>query len=275
MLKTVVKLAGFIGTQQLPHIISLEPADYGRILEPFGGPACFSINHPDKERIIIDSNQNIVDVHNAVKSYPEEFIAEEKNFQEIYNALPNLDTKRLCYIEARNLLNSPEFIKMPLAKRAAIFFGITRLSFNGLYRVNSHGKFNVPFGNKETFVCDENAIRDVNAAMGSLSISLGSYSDVVNLAQPNDFVLMNMPPLSGSKNAIKEAGSMLVDVFKALTEMGVHVMLVTADNDNIRALLETYNVNIFSTKTTISAKAGGRGSKSTLIITNYSCPASR
>ena len=269
MLKPVVHLAGFIGTQQLPHIKPLEPTDLGRVLEPFGGPACFSLNHADKERIIIDSSQNIVDIHTAVKSCPEEFIAEVKNFRNNYNALPNLDTKRLCYFEARNLLNSPEFIEMPLAKRAAIFFGITRLSFNGLYRVNSHGKFNVPFGNKETLLCDEKGIRDVHASMDSLSISLGSYSDVVNLAQPNDFVLMNMPPISGSKNAIKEAGSMLVDVFKALTEMGVHVMLVTADNDYIRALLATYNVSTFSTKSTISAKAGGRGSKSTLVITNY------
>lgn len=273
MIKSVLKTAGSLGANILNEIFSLLPDHFNVIHEPCGGSLVFSLNNPYNQRSAIDSNSIFVKVHNAVKNCPDELIAALATLHTIYNGLLNMDAKRDFYKEIRSRLNSTCFTVLPLAEQAAIYICVTRLSVNSLFRTNSKGEFNVPFGRKEkAAICDEKLIRDAHAAMDSLSVKLGNYEEVVDVATAGDLVLLQALSFAGNKKSVEENLCKLFGVFTELDGNNVKVMLVTNNSLIILELLHDYAGKSRGTKNNQSFytyKVLGDMPKSPVFITNY------
>lgn len=269
MVKSVFRNAGSISKTTLANIMSRMPVNYDVLHEPCGGTFTLSLNTPHKTRTAFDTNNHIVNAHNVVRNNPDKLIAELVKLDNSYSALANMESKRDFYLDIRSRLNSPSVKSLSPEKQAALFITQSLLCFNGLLRTNSHGHFNVPFGQKEKAVlCDKSTVLAAHAVMASLSITQGDYDEVIHVARANDFVFLHPRPISGKKAA--EAGiSKLLSVFTTLDSMSVKVMLVISNDENIRSLFSEYTIESISTRSCISASADGRGTRSMLIITNY------
>ncbi|MGP1667820.1 MAG: DNA adenine methylase, partial [Rhodanobacter sp.] len=166
-------------TQLLGEIIPKIPKKYGRFIEPFfGGGAVFFAVHP-AGGIIADSNPELVNLYRSVADDVEGVMAQLRryeNTEEVFYAARALDVTKLSNIEA-----------------AARTIFLNRTCFNGLYRVNKSGQFNVPFGRyKNPKILDEDALKAASELLSKTTIICGDYKTVLQEnAQTGDFIFLD------------------------------------------------------------------------------------
>ncbi|OZB55758.1 MAG: DNA adenine methylase, partial [Thiomonas sp. 15-63-373] len=176
-------------TQLLGEIIPKIPKKYGRFIEPFfGGGAVFFAVHPTGG-IIADSNPELVNLYRSVADDVDGVMAQLRryeNTEEVFYAARALDVTKLSNIEA-----------------AARTIFLNRTCFNGLYRVNKSGKFNVPFGRyKNPKILDEDALKAASELLSKTTIICGDYKTVLKEnAQTGDFIFLDPPYLPVSEYA--------------------------------------------------------------------------
>lgn len=170
-------------TQLLNDIIPKVPKKYGRYIEPFfGGGALFFALMP-KEGIIADSNPEIINFYRCVATDVDGVIShllQYENTEEIFYAVRATDWTKLPKIEA-----------------AARTIFLNRTCFNGLYRVNKSGRFNVPYGHyKNPKIIDEEALNSASLLLRDTLIVCNDYKYVLtDHAQPGDFIYLDPPYL--------------------------------------------------------------------------------
>ena len=163
--KPFVKWAGGKGSL-ISQLIANLPQHFAEqpnvtYIEPFvGGGAMlfYMLTHYSniKRAIINDVNEDLIDCYLLIKNDPEKLIASLREIKEEYYRLANIETKSQYYYQIRDKYNNDELAK---DKRAACFIFLNKTCFNGLYRVNTNGKFNVPFGQYDhPNICDEELI---------------------------------------------------------------------------------------------------------------------
>lgn len=142
----------------LPDMLSKAPFTY---IEPFvgGGAMLFFMlqKYPNIERVVInDINRNLTTAYSVVKDNPEKLVNSLKNIEREYLSLPNEELRKDFYLEKREVFNN-EILNV-IDKTSLLLF-LNRTCFNGLYRENSKGKFNVPFGRyTNPTICNEEII---------------------------------------------------------------------------------------------------------------------
>lgn len=295
--KPFLKWAGGKG-QLLPQIKHSLPPEFsitGKIekyFEPFaGGGALFfwlSQKYEIKEAYLYDINPEIVLVYKTIKSRVQPFIAELKSLEKEYFALKKSARERFYY-QKRTEYN--QFIQKKLpnhpVRRAALVIFLNRVCFNGLFRVNSKGLFNVPFGRYENpKICDEKNLTAVSKLLKNTKIECRDFSACLKHAGEGSFVYFDPPYRPISKTAsftgyIKggfndDEQRRLKTVFDKLHRAGAKVMLSNSDPKNINPkdhfFEELYhNHKIIHLKATrmINSKASKRGVIRELLITNY------
>jgi DNA adenine methylase len=166
-------------------------------------------------------------------------------------------------------------------ERAARLIYLNKTCFNGLYRVNSQGKFNVPLGRYENpSICQEDLLIAASAALYRVEIQQADFADVLNYAtSSDDFVYFDPPyyPISetsyftsySSYSFEENQQIQLRDVFVELSERGVKVMLSNSDCQFIRNLYSNFNIHIISAARTINSNTTKRGKINELLITSY------
>ena len=172
-------------------------------------------------------------------------------------------------------------------KRASEFIFLNRTCFNGLYRVNKNGKFNVPCGKyKNPTICDSNNLRNLSKLLKNVVFAYGDYKESEKLVDENTFVYFDPPyrPLSvtsGFTSYTKEDFNdenqkELAEYYNKLNLKNAKLMLSnsnpknTNENDNFfEKIYKGFNINEVSAKRMINANAKGRGEISELLITNY------
>jgi len=275
MNKSAVKMAGSIGQAHFNELDKRKPTSFGALIEGNAGSALFSLNSPGRQCIALNTSSLVVSAHNAVKNSPEELITELSKLDTAFNGLETLDAKCTFYNDIRTTINSAAFAALPPVKQAATFMCLTKLSFNGLLRTNSKGEINVPFGQKhKATICDAATIRTAHTAMASITFEQGSYDKVLEVAKADDFVLLHLPPFGGSKKAVDAALVQLAGVFSELDSKVCKVMLVIRESEAARDLFSGLPMDTISARSSISAKASGRGKNNLLVITNYPVPTS-
>jgi len=180
--KPILKWAGG-KTQLLGSLLPKVPASYNRYIEPFlGGGAMFFAMQP-KSAIIADSNPELINMYRQVANKVEEVIGYLKNYENTEEA----------YYEIRK----QDWEELPPVEAAARTIYLNHTCFNGLYRVNKQGQFNVPYGKyKNPKICDVDGLRAASAALGKAEILCGDYMLVLeHYAAPNDFVFLDPPYL--------------------------------------------------------------------------------
>ncbi len=263
--KPFVKWVG--GKRQLVNEIHKRtPLNFNRYYEPFiGGGAVFFSNGFNKS-IISDVNQELINVYYVIKENVEDLIISLKKHlydEEYFYKLRKKDI---------SLSNNVE--------KASRFIYLNKTCYNGLYRVNKKGQFNVPFGKyKSPLICDEENLRAVNCKLKKTKILCTDFEKSVLTAKKNDFVYFDPPymPLSSTsyfvgynKNGfIYNEQIRLRDVFKKLSEKGVYCMLSNSYTKEVKELYSEFNIDTVKAGRAINSKANGRGKIKEVIITNY------
>lgn len=273
--KPIVKWAG--GKRQLiNNIIELVPKTYNRYFEPFigGGALLFALT--PSEATINDANSELLAIYRCLADNDcYNLMIESLNFHEDNH---NED----YYYRLREQDREPNFKLTSLWERASRTIYLNKSCFNGLYRVNSKGFFNVPSGKKkkvQTYDRD-NIIKLHNYFITQkVTILEGDFSIAVKDAKKGDFVYFDPPydPFDEKDsftsytkfNFSKEDQIRLANLSKELSRKGVYVMLSNHNTKLINELYEGFNIHIVKAKRIINSDSKGRGSVEEVIITNY------
>jgi DNA adenine methylase len=250
-------------TQLLGEIIPKMPEKYGRFIEPFfGGGAVFFAVRPEGG-IIADSNPELVNLYRSVAADVEGVMAQLRSYEnteEVFYAVRALDVTKLSNVEA-----------------AARTIFLNRTCFNGLYRVNKSGQFNVPFGRyKNPKIIDEDALKAASPLLSNTTIICGDYKTVLkDSAQPGDFIFLDPPYLPISEYAdfkrytkeqfYEEDHVELAAEVNRLHELGCHVILTNSNHPLVHEQYRKFAVEVVQTKRYISCNGKGRTGEDVIV----------
>ncbi len=256
--------------QLLSQIDSFLPKDIEAYVEPFlGGGALFFYLLPENA-VLIDNNPVLINAYRVIKESVDELIELlklHKNEEEYYYTIRNVDRTK-------------EFKEWSDVEKASRTIYLNRCCYNGLYRVNSKGQFNVPFGKyKNPNFCHEKNLRAVHEVLQNVEIIHDSFKKCVDYANENTFFYIDPPyiPLSKTanftsytqENFTEENQIELKEVIDTLTSRGSKVMLSNSCHKSIMVLYEDYIINVVRAKRVINSKASKRGEIKEVLILNY------
>lgn len=265
--KPFIKWAGG-KSQLLPSMAPFFPpkAQISRYFEPFlgGGAVFFHLQHP--RSFLSDSNASLVELYDIVKNHVEELI----------KALKVHRNEHDYFYEIR----SQDPAKLSAIRRAARFIFLNKTCFNGLYRVNGKGEFNVPFGKyKNPAICDADGLRAASMALKHATITNADYQSVLDKARPTDFIYLDPPyhPLSKTSSFTSYTSDKfgegeqkeLANVYRELANRGCFVMLSNSDTPLIREIYKDFHIYEIQASRAINSKPEGRGKITELLIINY------
>ncbi|EKD92828.1 MAG: hypothetical protein ACD_28C00322G0002 [uncultured bacterium] len=237
--------------------------------EPFvGGGAVFFDLLPETA-YLSDLNNELVVTYNVIKNDVENLIKSLKKHK--------LDKEYFLKIRAQN----PE--KLSDLNTASRFIYLNRTCFNGMYRVNSKGGFNVPFGKyTNPLICDENNLRKASKALKNVEIKKQDYKEVLKKAKKGDFVYFDPPYYPVSKTAsftsytsesfLDKEQIELRDTFVELHKRGCFVMLSNSDTPFINKIyseLKGLRITKVQAGRAINSDASKRGKITEVLVTNY------
>jgi len=240
--------------------------------EPFVGGGAMFFDLKPKKAVLSDMNHELVITYNVIKNNVDALIKKLKEHQK--------KNSKEYYLQIR----AQQIEKISPVVIAARFIYLNRTGFNGLYRVNQKGIFNVPYGdNKNPLICDENNLRKVSAALKHTKIFRQDYKRVLDKAKKGDFVYFDPPYYPVSKTAaftsytkeafLEKEQTELRDVFVKLHKRGCFVMLSNSDTPFINKLYASLDKKITSQKVlagrSINSKGSGRGKIKEVAIINY------
>lgn len=263
------------GKRQLVDAIRTQmPSDHGRYFEPFiGGGALFFALHPPLA-VISDSNERLVRTYRAIRDDVESVIGVLETYpydRAFYQRMRELDVDRCAEIQV-----------------AAWFLYVNRAGFNGLYRVNKAGRFNVPFGKyTNPTICDAGNLRACSLALRGVDIRHADFEEVVASANTGDFVYFDPPyvPLNATSSfTAYQAGGFgpdhqrrLRDCAESLIKRGVAVVLSNSSADTVRELYSgpAFELREVSAVRAINSRADRRGAIKELLIRGHVARAAR
>ena len=248
--------------QYIPYF----PKKFKTYYEPFlGGAAVFFYLNPPSATLT-DINAELVNAYRCVQDNVEELIL-------------NLEAHQLrhCRDYYYQVRQSPGVTNI---EKAARLIYLNKTCFNGLYRENSKGEFNVPIGKyKNPKICNPALLRSVSAALQNAQIKVRPFEDILEHASScDDFVYFDPPyhPLSPTSNFTaysrysftQDDQIRLKYVFAELAERGVKVMLSNSDCPFIRELYSDFNINSIIAPRLINSDARKRGKITEVLITS-------
>jgi DNA adenine methylase len=264
-----VKWAGGKG-QLLSELIARLPKNYIRYFEPFvGGGALFFALQPQMATLL-DINEELINVYSVVKD----------NLPELLQRLSTHVHDEEYFYGMRQADRSPEYNRWGKVKRASRFIYLNKTCFNGLYRVNSKGLFNVPFGDyKNPMIRDVQNLTACSVALKSCEIECAQFVQVESLANHRDFIYFDPPyaPLSASSNFTSyvkggfgsEQQEELRDLCERLDRKGAKWMLSNSSAPLVLDLYKQYRLEFVSASRAINSKGASRGKIQEVIVRNY------
>jgi len=268
-----------------------------KYVEPFlgGGAMFFAISgkYRIKNAYLSDLNKDLILTYLVIQQKPEYLLDYLKQYQDEYNSAAQ-DKRGGLFLEVRRHFNSQRleinYNKMSdnWIPRAAQFIFLNKTCFNGLFRLNSKGEFNVPYGKYKTAaICDEDNILAVSSALKNAAIFHAKYNDSYSKIDDKTFVYFDPPyrPISQTSSFTTYTGAIFCDTqqmelaafFQKLDkEKGAKLMLsnsdptsINPDDDFFTKAYSGYNIFRVSANRAVNCKGNGRGKISELLITNY------
>lgn len=267
-----------------------------RYVEPFvgGGAVYFHVNnvYTFDECYICDINKELVLAYAAVKKDVETLINILQNVETRYLNLDTTERKeffykvRRRYNEMRHSIRQDKYDEVWASRTAALIF-LNKTCFNGLFRVNSKGEFNVPFGRyKNPKILRDSVLRDDSILLENTTIHLGDFSDCTQWVDEETFVYFDPPyrPLSRTSNFTSYSKDRfgdddqrrLAEIFRKLDSRGAKLMLSNSDPKNedpddhfFEDLYTGYHIDRVPARRMINRDGERRGEINELIITNY------
>lgn len=292
MCKPFIKWVGGKG-QLIEQLEALLPADFNNwenvtYIEPFvgGGAMLFYMlkAHPNIRRAVInDINPKLTTCYNIIKNNPQALIESLRQIQDEYYALDTEESQKEFFLEKRDVFNEEQDdITM-----STLFIFLNRTCFNGLYRENRKGNFNVPFGRyARPTICDEETIMQDSEALQRVEILTGDYSQTLNMADGNTLFYFDPPyrPLSNTSSFNDytkqpfndDAQIRLKEFCDTVTGAGYSFMLSNSDGlgkngtdrffDN---LYRNYHIERVWARRNVNANGSKRGLLTEILVHNY------
>lgn len=251
------------------RLLSFVPSDYNKGIywEPFlgGGSMFFSLS-PD-QAVLSDLNSHLIHCFEMVRDYPDRVYY-------YLNILRKSDSESTYYKIRKNYNKSKHSIK-----QAARFIYLNKTSYNGIFRVNKNGEYNVPYGRKENpaFPSLEH-LKIISTKLKKAKIITSSYENIIIDAKKDDFIYLDppYPPLNGTsyfthytKERFGEIEQITVaDTANKLSDMNCRVMISNADIPLIQNLYKSWHIRKLPVTRWITCKAK-RHKVNELVITNY------
>jgi DNA adenine methylase len=261
--------------QLIEQFENLFPRKFRNYYEPFigSGAVFFYVKSKLKPNKVIlsDTNEDLINCFVIVRDKPSELVElllnhRKKHSKEYYYAVRSIESNRLDSVD-----------------RAARLIYLNKTCYNGLYRVNSKGQFNVPYGDYESpSIFDKSTLFQASQLLQGVHLQVMTFEKVLDFARKDDFVYFDPPyiPLSKTSSFTRYSKSdfsmkeqkQLSEVFEALDSRGCFVMLSNSDQALTRELYRHYKKNtvVVRAKRMINSVGSKRGAINELIVTNYS-----
>ena len=290
-LKPFVKWVG--GKSQLVNQLEQFLIDnkkvYTKYAEPMVGGGAFLFNvlskYKFKEIYISDINAELINVYNVIKNQVCDLI---KNLNEMQTTFLSMDEngRKFYYYAIRDKFNNTILADSTAVDKASYFIFLNKTCFNGLYRVNKKGQFNVPMGAyKNPTICDMDNLKNVSLALKNVIIECGDYTLSKNFIDNNTFVYLDPPyrPLSqtsmftsyNSDGFDDKEQLRLANFINEVNQLGAKIVLSNSDPKNVDSndqffdeLYSGYNIKRVDATRMINSKADSRGKIKELIISN-------
>jgi DNA adenine methylase len=274
----------------------LNEGEITRYVEPFigGGSVFFYLNQrfSFNQSFICDVNEELVASYRVIKRSVKKLISELGTLESAYFSRSERKREEFYY-EVRDAFNQklPEinfkYYNLAWIERAAQIIFLNRTCFNGLFRVNQRGEFNVPFGRyKNPDILNEDSLNNAAMVLKTTRILSGDFTQCRNYVDDHTFVYFDPPyrPLnqtssftSYSKNGFYDEDQVrLVEFFKELDEKGAKIMLSNSDPTNENGddsffddLFSDYYIERIPARRIINCNGAGRGDINELVVTNY------
>lgn len=271
----------------LPH--NLEEAEHFTYIEPFvgGGAMLFHMlqKYTNIGRVIInDINPNLITAYRVIRDTPERLITDLKMLQREFRQNSNEEARKEYFLRIRKSYNEDTHNDVT---NTAMFIFLNRTCFNGLYRVNSKGYFNVPFGKyTNPTICDEELLLEDSKILQNVEILCGDYTLIERYVDNNTFIYFDPPyrPLSttssftsySKENFDDTEQTRLAHFFARLSRYGCKMMLSNSDccaqNPNDTFFENLYgNFIIYKVHASrfVNAIPSKRGKLTEILVRNY------
>jgi len=256
-------------TGLLDQLLPLVPKKFGRYFEPFvGGGALFFALQP-KQAVLSDANGELINCYFEIRDDVEHLI-------KVLRAIP---------VNAETYYQQRASVPTDSVRAAARTIYLNKTCFNGLYRVNRKGEFNVGWGKKDPVkfptACDPDNLRACSAALRSARIFICGYDVLRMMESPvaGDFMYFDPPyaPVSKTANftAYTTTGfsskdqKRLADEFRKMSDRGVHCMLSNSDTPTMRKLYKGFRIDVVHAARAVNCKGTKRGKVREIVVRNY------
>jgi len=267
----IVKWAG--GKRQLLPVIEQNlPKTFARYFEPFVGGGAVLFHLQPENALVNDVNEELINLYRVIK----------ENIDALIETLKNHKNEEAWFYEVRNQDRDNAYRRKSSVERAARIHYLNKTCYNGLYRVNSAGQFNAPFGRyKNPNIVNEKNLRAVHHYLNTNKIEILNidFSAALKPAQKGDFVYLDPPydPVSESANFTgyskmgfgRPEQERLKKTCDDLHKRGVHFLLSNSATAFIKELYTSYDIQIVRAKRAVNSKGDKRGEVEEVLVKNY------
>ncbi len=288
-IKPFIKWAG--GKSQLLNVIRNKyPENIQKYCELFvgGGAVLFDVlaNYQPKEILINDINSQLINTYINIRDNVENMIENLSYMQKTFHSMDNDERKEYFYIQ-RNKFNDGIKNNINDISMAVLFIFLNKTCFNGLYRVNSKGLYNVPVGSyKKPVICDSDNLRTISDLLSDVTIKCGDYSECAYFIDTDTFVYIDPPyrPLSKTSSFTSYSKTdfgddqqiQLYKFIECMSAKGAKILASNSDPKNTDEndsffddLYRNFNINRVKASRMINSQGTGRGSLNELLISNF------
>jgi DNA adenine methylase len=250
--------------QSIPLLLHSAPPQFTRYFEPFAGSACLFFALRPAIAFVTDFNSELIDTYLTISKHP----------RLVYRAAVGHSVSDSEYYRIRAMDPST----MPSISRAARFLYLNRYCFNGIYRVNQTGRFNVPKGRKTGALPSEATVVRCSVALREASVSARDYLQAIDGCRPGDFVYLDPPYCNPARRYKGEygygtfTGEDLPEFDRALRRLdaaGAQFLVSYADIPEFADIAKAWNCTRSTVRRTVSAEPARRQHTYETILTNY------
>lgn len=258
----------------MPSIVACLPCDIKscRYVEPFVGGGAVLFHLQPQKAIVNDLNAELINAYRVVRDRVDDLIA----------CLKKHENSAEYFYKIRNVDRTEDYRKLSDVERASRIIYLNKTCFNGLYRVNSAGEFNSPFGNyKNPGIANEPTLRAVSKYLNANAVELMSedYEAVLGKLEPRSFVYLDPPyhPIAAGSNftGYVQGGWGASDQIRLreacdrLNDKGVKFLLSSSSADFIREQYRRYRISVVKASRAVNSDGANRGEIDELLIRNY------
>lgn len=268
--RSALSFIKWVGSKRsiLPQLMSRVPLTFHRYFEPMVGSGVLFLSLRPKQAVLADENPELITCYQIVRDQVESLIhalSQHRNTSDHYHRLRAQVPSTLDPVE-----------------RAARFIFLNKTCYNGLYRVNRDGHFNVPYGRdaRANFL-DSDTLRRVSAQLQGVQLRCGDFAEACQDAARGDLLYFDPPYLGASTSSIRYsrqgfselAHRRLAALVRDLDRRGCLVMVSNSNLPLVHKLYLGYRIDIVHLRRTVNANAAGRAGWDELLIRNFDVPA--